>query len=457
MGTTGWGGAVTLYVEADLSRPVSFVGPPPAPSGLTQWDDDTWDSATAQWTGYGPEWTDITQWVKAIQTSHQFSRQTNRYNTSTASITLGNTDGRFSPTNTASPYRSGGSTTIGVLRQIRIRATYTSAGGSSYSWVLFTGLIQSWDQKYPQMGFDSIVEVAAVGIESRLSQWTGLAQTAQGAGETSGARVNRILDAAGWDGPRSIDEGETTLQATTLEGDATSLLQITADSEGGYFYTRPDGTACFDGRNAQAEKGRLSNYVQFSDQASDQFTRRVVFQDIAYAYNGDLVTNIVEYQAVGGTPQRVASDTSRSLYGDRLLSRSDLLCESDTTVAHLASRQLTVFQSPELRVESVVVSPLAFENREYGSPTVGSSFFYSMAVGEIALRAGAQVTHTPIHETTQIQQLCFIEGISHSITPDNWLTTVAFSSAAAYQNVGIALFDGLYEKAGFFDVTRWGW
>ena len=103
------------------------------------------------------------------------------------------------------------------------------------------------------------------------------------------------------------------------------------------------------------------------------------------------------------------------------------------------------------------MSPLAFENREYESPTVGSSFFYSLAVGEIALRAGAQVTHTPIHETTQIQQLCFIEGISHFITPDNWLTTVAFSSAAAYQNVGIALFDGLYEKAGFFDVTRWGW
>ena len=456
MGTTGWGGAVTLYVEADLSRPVSFVGPPPTPSGLTQWDEDTWDSATAQFTGYGPEWTDITQWVRSVQTSHQFSRQTNRYNTATASISLGNTDGRFSPTNTSSPYRVGSSTTIGVLRQIRVRAVYTTAS-QTYSWVLFTGLIQSWDQKYPQMGHDAVVEVSAVGIESRLAQWTGLAQTAQGAGESSGARVNRILDVAGWDGPRDIDDGSSTLAATTLEGGATELLQLTADSEGGYFYVRPDGTATFDGINAQVEKGRLSHYVTFSDQASTEFGRTVVFQDIGYAYNGDLVTNIVEYQSAGGTAQTVASGSSRSLYGDRKISRSDLLTESDTVVLRLANRQLTVFQNPELRVETLTVSPLASENYDLETSEPGGALFYSLASGDIGLRNGARIVHTPVHESTQISQMAFIEGISHSITPDNWLTTLNFSSASAYENVGLALFDGVDSQAGYFDLTRWGW
>jgi hypothetical protein len=456
MGTTGWGGNVTLYVEADLSRPVSFVGAPPTPSGLTQWDEDTWDSGTAQFTGYGPEWTDITQWVKAVQTSHQFSRQTNRYNTSSASITLLNTDGRFSPTNTSSPYRVGDSTTIGVLRQIRVRAAYV-ANSQTYSWIMFTGLIQSWDQKYPEMGYDAVVEVAAVGIESRLAQWTGLAQTAQGAGETSGARVSRILDATGWDGPRDIDTGYSTLQATTLEGDATSLLQLTADSEGGYFYVRPDGTATFDNINAQVEKGRLTNYVTFSDQASTATSTTIVYQDISYAYNGDLVSNIVNYQSVGGTAQSVASGSSRSLYGDRSISRTDLLTESDTTVLRLANRQLTVFQNPELRVETIVVSPLASQNADYASGLAGGAVFAALASGTIGLRGGARIVHTPKHESTQISQMAFIEGLSHTITPDNWIVALNFSSATAYKNVGYALFDGTDSQAGYFDQTRWGW
>jgi len=456
MGTTGWGGAVTLYVEADLSRPVSFVGPPPAPSGLTQWDEDTWDSATAQWTGYGPEWTDITQWVTSVQTSHQFSRQTNKYNTATASISLSNIDGRFSPTNTASPYRDGASTTIGVLRQIRVRAKYTT-GGTTFSWVLFTGLIQSWDLKYPEMGYDATVDVSAVGIESRLAQWRGLARTAAGAGELSGARINRILDAARWTGPRDIDDGSCTLQATTLEGDATALLQITSDSEGGYFYVRPDGTAAFDAINAQVEKGRLANLVTFADQASDATATRVVFQDVSYSYNGDLVTNVVEYQSVGGAVQQVTAEQSRALYGDRLNSRSDLLNESDATVRRLAARQIDVFQNPEFRIESLTVSPLASQNASYADSTSGGTVFAYLASGQIGLRGGARITHTPVHESTQISQLSFIEGVMHSITPDNWLTTINFSSAAAYENVGQALFDGTDSQAGYFDLTRWGW
>lgn len=456
MGTTGWGGAVTLYVEADLSRPVSFVGAPPTPSGLTQWDEDTWDSGTAQFTGYGPEWTDITQWVTSVQTSHQFSRQTNKYNTATASISLSNIDGRFSPTNIASPYRDGASTTIGVLRQIRVRAKYTT-GGTTYSWVLFTGLIQSWDLKYPEMGYDATVDVSAVGIESRLAQWRGLARTAAGAGELSGARINRILDAAGWTGPRDIDDGSSTLQATTLEGDATALLQITADSEGGYFYSRPDGTAVFDAINAQVEKGRLANPVTFADQASDATTTRVVFEDVAYSYNGDLVTNVVEYQAVGGVAQQVTAEQSRALYGERLDSRSDLLNGSDATVRRLAARQIDVFQNPEFRIESLTVSPLASQNASYVGTTPGGTVFGYLASGQIGLRGGARITHTPIHESTQISQMSFIEGVSHSITPDNWLTTINFSSASVYENVGQALFDGTDSQAGYFDLTRWGW
>jgi hypothetical protein len=462
MGTTGWGGAVTLYVEADLSRPVAFVGPAPAPSGLTQWDEDVFGSTphvageTAQFSGYDPEWTDISQWVLSVQTSHAFSRQTNRYNTGTASVTLSNIDGRFSPTNTGSPYRSGDSTTIGILRQIRIRATYTESS-QTFSWVLFRGYIQSWNQKFPDFGYNSIVEVGAVGLESRLASWTGLAQTSVGSGETTGARVQRILDAAGWDGPRNIDAGYATVQATTLEGSATTQLELVSDSEGGYFYFTPDGTATFDGINAQVEKGRLTSYVTISDVAANSTTQTIRYNDIAHSYNGDLVTNLVNYQRVGGTVQTALADISRNLYGDRQVSRSDLINTSDSDVLNLAQRQIAVFQSPELRVESVAISAISVDNADFTTKTPGGAVFKSLASGKIALRAGAQVVQTPRNESTQIVQMSFIEAVSHNITPDNWTVALNFSSATAYQNVGLSVFDGTDSQAGFFDLTRWGW
>jgi hypothetical protein len=462
MGVSGWGGAVTLYVEADLSRPVTFAGPPPPPSGLTQWDEDVFGSTphvvgeTAVFSGYDPEWTDISEWVLGVQTSHAFSRQTNRYNTGTASVLLSNVDGRFSPTNTDSPYRSGSSTTIGILRQIRIRATYTE-GSQTFSWVLFRGYIQSWDQKFPDFGYNSTVEVQAVGLESRLASWDGYAVTPVGAGELSGARVARILDAAGWDGPRNIDAGTAALQETTLEGSATTQVQLVADSEGGFFYFTPDGTATFDSIDAQVLKGRLNSYVTISDVAADATTQTIRYQDIAYSYNGDLVSNIVNYQRVGGTVQTVIAGASRNMYGDRQVSRTDLINTSDSDVLNLAQRQIAVFQSPELRVESVVISAITPDNAEFITGTPGGAVFRALATGKIALRSGAQVVQTPRHESDQIAQMCFIEAVSHNITPDSWTVGLNFSSAAAYSNVGIAVFDGTDAQAGFFDLTRWGW
>jgi hypothetical protein len=462
MGTTGWGGAVTLYVEADLSRPVAFVGPPPPASGLTQWDEDVFGSTphvegeTAQFSGYDPEWTDISEWLLSVQTAHAFSRQTNRYNTGTAAITLSNVDGRFSPTNTGSPYRSGSSTTIGILRQIRIRASYTE-NSRTYSWVLFRGYIQSWDQKFPDFGYNSIVEVQAVGLESRLASWNGYAQSAAGAGELSGARIARILNAAGWDGPRNIDAGTATLQETTLEGSATTQLQLVADSEGGFFYFTPDGTATFDSIDAQVIKGRLNSYVTISDVAANSTTQTIRYRDIAHSYNGELVTNIVNYQSVGGAVQTVVADLSRNMYGDRQISRSDLINTSDSDVLNLAQRQIAVFQSPELRVDSVVISAISPDNSDFVTDTSGGAVFKSLASGKIGLRAGAQVVQTPRNESDQIVQMCFIEAVSHNITPDNWNVSLNFSSAAAYENVGIAVFDGTDAQAGFFDLTRWGW
>jgi hypothetical protein len=319
MGVTAWGGSVTLYVEADFSQTIAEISGATVTGDLTQWGTATW--GTSNWQpSVTTAWTDITADVRNMSTSAAFSRQTNRYNTATASVLLDNRSGNYSPTN-ANGDNYG---KLGILRPMRIRAQYVDPYGSTFEWFLFTGLVQSWNEEFPSFGKDATVTVELLGNDSQLASITNVAGTPVGAGETAGARVRRILADADWRWPIVTDEGVTTMQATTLEGTPQALLSLTADSEGGAWYCGPDGALYFDGFHAQLEKeGRTIPALHLSDAPADSST--LVYADIALSYNGDLVRNSITYQSVGGVAQTVTAAASQQLYGTRSESRTDLI------------------------------------------------------------------------------------------------------------------------------------
>jgi len=464
MGVTGWGGTVTLYVEADFSEAISQIGQSVPTTIDTLWDTDYWDAADATWESSGTvTWTDITEWVQGIETNHGFSRQTTRYNASTASVRLINTDGRFSPNNTASPYRIGDSTTIGPLRPIRIRAEWVSASGATYEFTIFTGLIQSWNLAYDYNGF-AVVNAELVGIESQVASFESPALSSQGANESAGARINRILTNAGFQGTRYVDTGLANMQATTLEGNALSELQLTADSEGGAVYWGPDGSAYFDGFNAQIDKSRTSAAFFFTDENVDYLqtspgdygfvfsvVERIAFQSLTFAYDGDLVRNIYNYQRVGGSTQTVDNQASRALYGNRGDVRSDLICTTDADVARLVDREIAVNNVPELRVESLTFSPLSPRNfGDYEDP--GGRVWKWLAYDMISLRQGTFVYYQPPGEPNPVRSDVFIESISHSITPSGWSIKLGFSSATVYATMANTIWDTVN-----WDDAVWSW
>jgi hypothetical protein len=462
MGVTGWGDTVTLYVEADFSEAISRLGTSIPVTVDTLWDTDYWDDPEAVWESSETlNWSDITEWVQGIDTNHGFSRQTTRYNASTASVRLVNTDGRFSPNNTASPYRVGDSTAIGPLRPFRIRAQWTSPLDVVYDIPLFTGLIQSWDLSYDYNGF-AVVDVELVGIESQIASFDSPATSAQGAGESAGDRINRILTNAGFEGTRYIDEGLAAMQATTLEGNALSEMQLTADSDGGAVYWGPDGAVYYDGFNAQIDKHRTSAEFFFTDQNSDyietfpgspviETIQRIAFQSLTFAYNGDLTRNIYNYQRVGGTMQTVGNSASRSLYGDRADVRTDLICSTDADVTRLINREIAINNVPEFRVETLTFSPLS--PRNFGTDNdAGGRVWKWLAYGAIRLRQGTFIYYQPPGEPTPTRSDVFIESIGHSITPSNWTIRLGFSSATVYVEMENTVWDSVY-----WDNAVWSW
>lgn len=91
---------------------------------------------------------------------------------------------------------------------------------------------------------------------------------AVGAGEDSGARITRILNAAGWPPALvNVTAGDTVLQGETFGDYALNRLQVTNDTEGGEFYIDAGGAAFFRRRNGLLRDFRsIYPTAVFSDQ-----------------------------------------------------------------------------------------------------------------------------------------------------------------------------------------------
>ena len=88
------------------------------------------------------DWTDITKYVQSLSTTMGRQHELNQVGPSTATMTLTNQDGRFSPWNSGSPYYyAGAGLTSG--HPIRITATWASV-----SYPIYSGFVKSYIPAY---------------------------------------------------------------------------------------------------------------------------------------------------------------------------------------------------------------------------------------------------------------------------------------------------------------------
>lgn len=405
MSTALYRGTVTLTVELALSAATGSYG---------AWGSAVWDTST-----WGPSeiWSDVSDRMRSLQITRKFSRSINAWDPGTASLVLNNRDGALSPSNPSSPFVTGGITGVRPWRPMRVRATYA---GVTYD--VFRGYVLAFKEgwsKAPAGKGDAWVTVPCIDEFGSLARVDGFAGAAVGAGEVSGRRMHRVLDAAGHTGGRVIDLGDVTMQATTLAANAVTELKLTSDSEGGAIYVNKAGDIAFERRYALIENAR-SNSVQttFDDSGGG-----VKYNEITSDYDGELLVNIAAMARVGGTSQVAADATSRALYQDKRDTRTDLICETDAQALQLAQFRLIQSAQPEQRISSVTLYPRR-------TPAV----LFPIALGR-EVRDLVRVTRTPPGGYT-ITRDCHVSGITHNVTPANWSTTFDLWSALPTQNVG---------------------
>lgn len=365
-----------------------------------------------------PIWTDISPYLLSGNIRRGSTRVNSpiiEYESGVASLRVLNLDRRFDPMNLDGPYVDtlNGTTRLTAMRAIRVRAEWNSV-----SYGLFRGFVDNWDVSWIDPSYSECLITATDGFKVFAGNDDRPAVAPVGAGELTSARINRILDDLGWPASdRLISTGDSTVQATTLEGDALGELQLVAASEVGDFYMNGDGLAVFRSRNDLFTDVR-SNTAQalFGDAGGAELP----YHDLGISADDTTFANKVRIAIAGGTDQIAVDATSVALFYPKMFSKTDLILQTDAAALDVANWILYVSKDPELRFDTMSIKPK-------GDP----ANLYPQVLGrEFGDRI--EILRRPPGGGDPIDKDVFIRGVEHTFAPEEWLTTWVLQSAERY-------------------------
>lgn len=288
---------------------------------------------------------DLTPDVYSISIRRGRNIMKDTYEAGTATVRVLDPQGNFNPQNPTSPYAG----FLSPLRKLRISATTATA-----DHFLFSGYVNDYKYTFPQGQETAYVDLLCTdGFRLLQMANVGTVPTTP-AGQTTGTRIDKILDDVQWPvSMRSIATGVTTCVAdpatirTTLEA-----VKNAEFSEGlGAFYMSPDGTAVFKSRSDVASTLGTTP-IEF-----DQ-TTGIPYKNVQYAFDDKLIINDVNFNRVGGTVQNVISQTSIDKYFPHGLTQENLIAETDTIVAGIAGNYVNTRKETTIRIDAMTVDLL---------------------------------------------------------------------------------------------------
>lgn len=252
-------------------------------------------------------WNDISAYVRNVNINRGTSREIDAYSAGSSTVILSNNDRRFDPTNTSSPYYSGGVTQIQPAGAIRV----TSGG-----LIQFYGFIDNWTFDYPEQGFDATATVMAYDGLSSLAK--AILSDTYNSAQYTGNRIQQILNRTEvyWNSSLTdIDGGYSTVYGDTiLSTDNTNVLnylQQVAKSEPGDLFVSRDGKATFRDRRYLTDSWNAAttryNYCLVPNfESGTTYYWSTMTQSSAQKYNGTY-SGLVDFNGSGAILRRVTT------------------------------------------------------------------------------------------------------------------------------------------------------
>jgi hypothetical protein len=339
---------------------------------------------------------DVSNLLDSVQTNRGRNVSSEQFQTGTAAIRILDQNGDFNPQNPASPYFN----FLNPMRKMTITATYLGV-----TYPIFAGYITGYNTTTPKFDGDIVYTTVTAVDGFRLfqnAQFFGVVGAV--AGETTGTRINKILDTIGWPSAlRDIDTGLTTVQADpATQRTALSALQTVATTEYGAIYMDHTGRVAFQDRELTVSSV-AGTPVVFNDDGS-----AIGYFDVKWVFDDTQVYNLATVTRTGGAVQTASDAASITKFFTHSYNQTGLLMETDAEAldyakAFVASRKDTVIRVNELTLD--------LQQDNYTAGTIAAltiDFFTPVSV------TTTQPNSTTLSKTEQVF------NVSHLITPNSW-------------------------------------
>jgi len=346
---------------------------------------------------------DVSAQVAQIDFKRGRNATANQFQTGQLTLKIADQNGDFNPNNPTGPY-------YGLLSPMR--KVYISADFQGTNYPLFAGYITSYTTTTPKFTGDIVYTTITAVDGFRLlqnAQITAVASTP--AGQLSGARINALLDQVGWPSSmRSIATGSTTMQADPGTARTTlTACQTIETSEYGAFYVAPNGNMIFKSRQ-QAVTSVNKTPIVYNDNGTG-----LPYFNAVWIFNDVLVFNSGSATRLNGTAQTAVNSASVSKYFTHSYSATGLMMETDAVAQDYISAYVASNSETTSRVDAIT---LDLYTRDYDAGVVAALNFDYLDPVTITTTQPAATGTSTLTKTLQVF------GVSHSITPNSWKTTL---------------------------------
>jgi hypothetical protein len=333
------------------------------------------------------------------------SRQNQRDESGTCTIQFNNSSGYYDPdfTGAASPWVISGVSILRAGLQMRVVATWSATAYTLYQGFLDNNVVNQGNIPLVTMQFVDGIAVIAEGWAPNLAT-TSFA-------ETAATRVGRMLDYAGWSATARSLTGSVSLLATAQGRNCMQMIYQCVDSIAGRFYISRSGDATL---VPLADKFSRPTQMLFSDAGA---AYSIKYDAIATNPGTQYVTNKAIVTRGSNLQYTSTYNPSVSSYGVKAIDL-DAPVSTDSNASNLALYTSRFMATPTTYVEGIQFS------------AIGLSVLYP---DFLATELGDQVSvQRTTYDGRAVQWDLVIEGMTHSITKDNWLVGLTTSSINPY-------------------------
>ena len=341
---------------------------------------------------------DVSNQVDRIDTSRGRNAQADQFQTGQLSLRIVDQSGAFNPQNPSSPYAG----LLNPMRKVQITATWDSV-----TYPIFSGFITGYSTTTPK-DVGEVVYTTITAVDAfRLAQNAQVSTVADsGAGQLSGTRINKLLDAISWPSSmRDVDAGQTSLLADPgTPRTALEAMQTVEISEYGSLYVNASGEFVFQDR-AFTTSSVTGTPVVFNDNGTG-----IQYFNALWLLNDVLIYNSAQITRTGGTTQSAINQASIDKYFIHSYNQQNLLMDSDADALNYARAYVASRAETTTRCDAITLD-LYTDNYDAGIVAALDLEFFDPVT----------ITTTQPGSSTLTKTLQ-VFGVAHSITPNSWKT-----------------------------------